>query len=223
MTGTTPSGETIISGEKDFPRCEIAVAPGPVYRIRFMNREHFAGAEGVLRLICALTLGLVALLLAVPAGKWASAQGLPWVLGPAAVAAAWYGLARLVSSHRRIARMIEIDVPGQAMTVYRGGRAGARFPWPYDSVTVEDHPDRMLEREALRGQTIGVFGKQHCLFGFFGQGGGDKRLILSRFEWPDTRSLREIRTALDWVKARIARQADAPARAGQRQVMGGEG
>jgi len=77
-------------------------------------------------------------------------------------------------------------------------------------VTVDRHPDTELERyerQEKRRKGPGIKEQTHCLFGWFGRGGAEQIILVSRLEWPCRNSLREVREAIEWVCTEVVRES----------------
>ena len=83
------------------------------------------------------------------------------------------------------------------------------------NLTVENHPEAEFERadRMEKGEkTLKEAEKQHCLIGWFGPGGAEQVVLITRAEWPNLNSLFEVRQAVLWAIS-----------AGRRRRCGGTG
>lgn len=188
----------VISTKDDFPHLQVwrqERATGPLLAVVFKNREaRTAGWDTVWGLgsLTLLTAGLVPII----------AYFSNWT----AVAIIAVLLVILIRMIRPVwvRRAIELDFGAKALRVLKNGRVKLTRPLAsLQNLTIEPHPQVEAEMRRNPGK-IGPKQKQHCLFGWFGAGGGDKVLLVSRFEWPSQESLFEVRQAVIWA----LRQAD---------------
>lgn len=192
---------------------------GPVYRVCFKNREvretrgiagglwkvfvafplALFGAFGTLLMFLRIPefIGTPGTVIAMAANVLNGGEGAgpdAWTLtGPVGLLL----LYRLAFPVRR--RRIELDYGSGQMRIMKAGKVEAVLPVEFETLTIEEHPEAVLEkieRTINNRKGPGLKEKQHCLVGRFGYGGGNESILLCRFEWPNRGSLREVQQAL---------------------------
>ena len=203
MTGTR------ISTPSDFPHTAV-YADGSVYTVAFDNLEY-----SNLRKFTTVIIGTAIVILGVVVlvgftARAATALGLPEFAGPAASAAIgiflfWRGAMRPF----KFKRAIELDFGHDELRVLKNGKPVIRRQLTrLANLTVEDHPEAEMNRlnRQARGQNNILIEteKQHCLIGWFGAGGAEQVMLLTRAEYPSRHSLFEVRQAIMWAMERAS-------------------
>lgn len=198
-------GERITS-PADFPTVAVmrtAAPQGTVLTLLFRNRE-FGGLREILTSILAIAVLLVLVPLTVRIGFGFAKVGIPWFVAPLLTGLFYVWLYRRATHPSLYDREIEIDFGGDALRVLRNGSKVLERPLSaLANVTVENHPDAEFDRtnRQERGiKTLRESEMSHCLVGWFGVGGAEQVILLTRAEWPDRRSLFEVQQALVWAK-----------------------
>jgi hypothetical protein len=192
-----------ISNPSDFPSVTVYRTAGvtgrPIYSVTFRNREFRpVGTVGVF-----LVIGLAVML----AGIFAPFFGIDPETGVSVIPAGislmafgvWYSLSYIAR------RSIELDFEHGEFRVKKGNKVTLRKTLMLRNIAIEAHPDAEREKIKEKGQ-LGRAQKQHCLFGYFGQAGADRTLIVSRYEWPRQFSLMEVQQAVMWTIEKGARE-----------------
>jgi hypothetical protein len=194
---------TRVGTEQDFPNLTVwreASGNGPIYRIAFDNLE-FGGARRLVRFVATALVALV-IPLAIWSGVLAQWLGLHWLIGIALFAALVWFVCHMGVRPGNIARVIDLDFGNDRLRVLRGNRVEIERPRSrLQNLTVQDHPDAEFARAGRmeKGQqTLKDVEKQHCLIGWFGAGGGEQVVLISRAEWPNRNTLFEVRQAMLW-------------------------
>ncbi|MDP2619204.1 MAG: hypothetical protein Q8P46_03360 [Hyphomicrobiales bacterium] len=189
-----------ISTQTDFSRVAVYRRDGPsgpVMSVAFSQKEFVTDAGTTVLIVGGAFLLMGASVLAVNVGA-ALPQG--WlVLG---ILAAWVAFFATFKQPWTISRTIELDFGADRLAVFRNGKIdGQQQLSRLANLTVEDHPDAELARlnRQMKGEkSPRVAEKQHCLVGWFGAGGGEKVVLITRAEFPSRNSLFEVRQAMLW-------------------------
>lgn len=112
-------------------------------------------------------------------------------------------------------RNIEFNTGTGLLRVIRKGLVEIERPYKrLHNLTVEDHPDAEFKRSdrQQRGEkNLKIEEKQHCLIGWFGEGGAEQVILLYRAEWPNRNSLFEIQKAILWtIEQSVGMGSDGP-------------
>ena len=227
--------EKLINSPEDFPRVAIyerAGAGGPIYRVTFYNKEFVRGWSAVPRGLFGLAAGLAFVPVMAFLTVTAENMGVSWVSG-AAAGLLLYGIlfANLWRPAKSL-RVIELDKGADKLRVLRSGRLELeRQLSRMANLTVDAHPEAEYKR-AVRlekgNQTLSDEEKSHCLIGWFGAGGAEKVVLITRAEWPCHHSLFEVRQAVLWARERAGRKGERdspykPAGGGEREKHEGGG
>jgi hypothetical protein len=210
-----------ISTAADFARVAVYRRDGPsgpVMTLAFSQKEFVTDRATQLLMAAAILLLIGASVLAVNVGG-ALPQG--WlVLG---ILAAWVAFFAKFKQPWTISRAIELDFGADRLAVFRKGRLDRQQQLSrMANLTVEEHPEAELARlnRQMKGEkSPRVAEKQHCLVGWFGAGGGEQVVLVTRAEFPNRNSLFEVRQAMLWAmeqggNAAMASQAQAAPRTG---------
>jgi hypothetical protein len=199
-----------ISTSADFPRAVVYENAGPgggVYTVAFDNAE-FSGGREMLSMIAGILVLLASAAFSGTLGDIALWLGLPAFAGSVATAA--YGVYLMVRVFWpwTIRRAIELDFARDELRVLKGARTVLTRPLSrLANLTVEDHPDAELARQQRQqnGQkAMKNSEKTHCLIGWFGVGGAEQVMLLTRAEYPSRHSLFEVQQAVRWVMDRAS-------------------
>ena len=167
---------------------------GPVYSIVFQNPEMPRGWRHVLGAIGFLVLLWIGVLLI-------------WIIGNNWVVVPWLAALIIYFNQMKVpwiqTRTIELDYEGDRLRVLNNGRLEIQMPArQLKDVTVKEHPDaeyKRMRRQERGEKRLRWEEKQHCLFGWFGPGGAEQVVLVSRVEWPCRNSLMEVQAAISWV------------------------
>lgn len=205
-----------ISTTGDFPNVAVYERPGPqgqIASVVFANPEYDetwranASAFGVLMVMLAFVAGALLLPDRVSGEVYVGW----WIVG----IAVFLVVLNKAKMPWRIPRTVELDFGADAIRVLRDGRREMERPLSrLANLTVEDHPEAAMERQARQekgDRKPTRKEQQHCLFGWFGAGGAERVMLLSRAEWPDQRSLFEVRQAILWAIERSGSREKAEA------------
>jgi len=192
----------------DFPTVEVyerTEPTGKVYRIVFKNLE-FEEEKGLMG--CLYTLAWVLTFVTLPIiSLWIGSIGVPGLLALLFCIGGYIVLFKKFSAPWSIDRTIEFDTRTGALRVLRKGRVEIERPYKrLVNLTVEDHPDAEFKRSdrQQRGEkNLKIEEKQHCLIGWFGEGGAEQVILLYRAEWPCRNSLFEVQQAIMWTLQKI--------------------
>lgn len=205
-----------LSTEDDFPQVTVyerQSASGPVYCIAFDNLE-FGGMRELLMRFFSLVLITLFIPGALIAGMFAERLSVSWVIGIGLFSVG--AVLVYLRAYRPFSakRTIELDFGQDRLRVTRNGKVAVeRTLSRLHNLTVENHPEaefmRASRQESGNKQLMDEE-KQHCLIGWFGVGGSEQVVLLSRAEWPNRNSLFEVRQAVMWAKQRepAAQQAE---------------
>lgn len=212
-----------ISADSDFPHTAVYERAGPngnVYTVAFDNPEYVEGFLPFLVMagwlaVFAASVALVAVL--------SDARLIPWYVSLAVA----FGPAGLYFWKFRqpwnIKRAIELDFGADQLRLFRNGRLeGNRRLSGMANLTVEDHPDAgasRLNRQERRQRRLSMNEKRHCLIGWFGAGGAEQVILLTRAEWPSRHTLFEVRQAIMWAIEKAGSGASPEAREAARSFM----
>lgn len=200
--------ENQISSDHDFPSVKVYMdmneqGAGPIISITFENLEF---EQWKISLQALATLGLMVLFIpACVAGVQAGPGGL---LLPIIVGAAFIWSWRKTMGAFPVNRTIALDFGRDEMRVLKNGKAEQQLPLRWSNLTVEDHPEAEYKRNVRleRGKKeLTNEEKSHCLVGWFGPGGANRVMLLCRAEWPDRKSLFEVKAAMEWVMGWVAK------------------
>jgi hypothetical protein len=212
------STETLISDKSHFPNVEIYLRAGasgkPVYRLVFRNLEYVAalfplagrlinyGGGAILFLVL-----IFSPLIIIAPSAWMQGAGYRGaIVGLAAVPVfGLYVFAFLkLKNPRKTKREIELDYDKDELRIYINGRPSwKRQLSRLESLTIEPHPQveyARMRRQERGKKKLSDEEKSHELFGYFGEGGAEKVWLVSRAEWPNHNSLREVRAAIIWAR-----------------------
>jgi hypothetical protein len=198
-----------ISTSEDFAHTVVYERDGPkgkkIYRVVFDNWEITKSFIGSLVLV-ALLFGTF------PAFIFLGAEvGGFMALVLVGVGAVW--LFKKFKALQSVKRAIEIDAGADKLRVLKNGRVELeRQLSRMANLTVEEHPDAEFVRinRLERGEKkLKDEEKSHCLFGWFGIGGAEQVILITRVEWPNRNSLFEVRQAVIWARE-LAYGAGAP-------------
>ncbi len=197
--------DTRISTPGDFPNLAVyeRVEPtGKVFTIVFKQYEFANGIRANLIRISWL-LVLIAIIYTSPIiAATLETKDVPKLFSYAVI----YGVMLVwflkIKPLRKVKRTIELDIGVDQLRVLNNGRVEIVRPISrMDNLTVDVHPDaeyRRMVRQEDSNKKLSDEEKQHCLFGWFGAGGAEQIILLSRVEWPSRNSLREVRLAILW-------------------------
>jgi hypothetical protein len=188
-----------ISSESDFPKTAVYERNGPngsVYTVAFDNREYDESWRMffVFAWLMVLIFSLIPVAMMLPDGliEW---WIVVWLM---AMAGSFFYL----KQPWKLKRAIELDFGADQLRVLRNGRLdNSRRLSTMANLTVEDHPDAevsRLRRQERRQRRPSVNEKRHCLIGWFGAGGAEQVILLTRAEWPSRHTLFEVRQAILW-------------------------
>jgi hypothetical protein len=206
-----------ISTPSDFPTVTVYRTTGasgrPIYSVTFRNKEF----RGLGPAYVVVTGGLALMLLGILSPFFGIDPERGVIMVPVGMGLMTFGVWWTLSYVAR--RSIELDFEQGQFRVKKGNKVTLRKPLMLRNIAIEAHPD--AEREHIKEKgNLGRAQKQHSLFGYFGQVGADRTLIVSRYEWPRQFSLMEVQQAVIWAIEQGARemagsmQADAlPGRA----------
>jgi hypothetical protein len=208
--------ETRISKRSDFSDVDVFEQIGPngkAHRLAFVNHEFvdsFIPGWGLFGKVVVGVGVMTAIFIVLPAAFYLAALWIidheisSWfLLAPlfGAVAVGLY-LLKFVRDPRDVQREIVLDYGADRLRLTADGRpAGSIQLSAMTSLTIEPHPMVELERlkRVERKQTRpSQAEKTHCLFAYYGPGGANKARLVSRAEWPNHDSLREVRAAIIW-------------------------
>ena len=167
---------------------------GPVYSIVFKNPEMPKGWRHVL----ACTGWFV---LFIGGGPLIWITGNNWVVVP------WLTALVVIFNLIKVpwieTRTIELEYENDRLRVFKNGRLEIERPaLQLNDVTVKEHPEaeyKRMRRQERGEKRLRWEEKQHCLFGWFGPGGAEQVVLVSRVEWPCRNSLMEVQAAIYWV------------------------
>ncbi|MGZ8246325.1 hypothetical protein, partial [Methylomagnum sp.] len=194
-TGNNHSWKRITGGD-DFQHTAVYESNSPGsrgYRVEFKNWEYSKSDlervfSGVLFFFGILTGMYIALILG----------GLGVILALIGLAV-WYNK---VKSPWSVKRAIELDMGADRIQVFNGGRMEIeRKLSRMENLTVEDHPEAefaRMNRQQKGEKELKEVEKTHCLMGWFGVGGSEQVMLVTRAEWPCRHSLFEVRQAILW-------------------------
>ncbi|MCV0381729.1 hypothetical protein [Nitratireductor sp.] len=204
---TTPG--TRVSTQADFPKLAVYERSGPhgkIASIVFTNTESNEGWRSELVALVAIV-GIIIF--------FAGVFSLPQI-APGGVVAAWWifagtGLIVFIwkfGRPRKIERTIELDFGADTIRVLRNGKPEIQRQLSrLANLTLDVHPEAEYYREKRlqKGEkALTLREREHCLFGWFGAGGAERVLLVSRLEWPSQQSLFEVRQAILWAIQRAA-------------------
>lgn len=215
--------EKLINRSDEFPRVAIFERQGnggPIYRVAFYNKEFVRGWEAAPRGL----FGFVAALAFVPVMAFftitAENMGVSWVSGAAAGLVLYGVLFANLWKAKKSERAIELDNGADRLRVLKSGRVQLERPLSaIVNLTVEPHPEaesKRLIRQEAGNKKLTEEERSHCLFGWFGPGGAEKVLLITRAEWPNLQTLFEVRQAVLWAR-------DLKPEAGERKASAGGG
>lgn len=205
MTGeriSTPADfRTVVVHRDDRPT-------GAVYTLTFPNQE-FGGWRQDVTAIAAILAMIVLIPATILLGLGVVKIGIPWYVAPLLTIPGFAWLFIRTSLPWRHTRTIELDFGQDVLRVWRNEKVAIeRQLSRLANVTVEDHPDAAFERQARieRGDKfLQDEEKMHCLVGWFGAEGAEQVILVTRAEWPDRRSLFEVRQAIIWTMKQASR------------------
>jgi len=199
---------TRISTASDFPHTAVYERDGPnghIYTVAFNNKEY---AEGWRQWL--LTVGVLVLFSGglVGCGIVTSAQVPYWMIVWTILFIAWVVYFK---EPWKVKRAIELDFGTDQLRVLRNRKVEAsRQLTRLANLTVDEHPDAeaaRVDRTSRGERKPSRKEKQHCLMGWFGTGGAEQVMLVSRAEWPNHNSLFEVRQAVLWAIEKASSKA----------------
>ena len=215
--------EKLINRPDEFPRVAIYERQGnggPIYRVAFYNKEFVRGWEAAPRSLVAIVAGVLFPIVMAFAVITTENMGVSWVTGAAVCLVLYFILFANLWKAAQSERAIELDNGADRLRVLKSGRVQLERPLSaLVNLTVEPHPEAESKRQIRQeagNKKLTEEERSHCLFGWFGPGGAEKVLLITRAEWPNLQTLFEVRQAVLWAR-------DLKPEAGERKASEGGG